>query len=121
MVPQVLLVLRFDTARSGRIGGTLQAMRLLVRNLDRSTTEADLKELFETFGRVQSCTIVLDGETGRSKGFGFLEMPKVGEAKAAVRNLNGTELDGARIRVKNAQTKQAKTDAKPDAEPPTPS
>lgn len=85
-------------------------MRLLVRNLDRSTTEADLKDLFETFGQVQSCTIVLDAGTGRSKGFGFLEMPKVGDAKAAVRNLNGVQLDGERIRVKNAKPKPAKTD-----------
>lgn len=84
-------------------------MKLLVRNLDRSTTEADLKDLFETFGRVQSCTIILDAETGRSKGFGFIEMPKVGDAKAAVRNLNGVELDGAQIRVKSAQTKPAAT------------
>jgi RNA recognition motif-containing protein len=82
-------------------------MRLLVRNLARSTTEADLKDLFETWGPVQSCTIVLDAQTGRSKGFGFIEMPKVGDAKAAVRNLNGTELDGERIRVKNAKPKQS--------------
>ena len=80
-------------------------MRLLVRNLARTTTEADLKDLFETFGRVQSCSIVLDAETGRSKGFGFIEMPKVGEAKAAVSNLNGIDLDGERIRVKNAKPK----------------
>jgi len=80
-------------------------MRLLVRNLDRLTTEAALKELFETYGRVQSCSIVSDADTGLSKGFGFVEMPKVGEAKAAVRNLNGIELDRARIRVKKAQSK----------------
>lgn len=85
-------------------------MRLLVRNLDRSTTEADLRHLFETFGPVQSCAIVLDAETGRSKGFGFVEMPKVGEAKAAVLNLNGSELDGARIRVKKAQSKPSNAD-----------
>ncbi len=81
-----------------------QTMRLLVRNLDRSTTESDLKDLFEAYGAVQSCTIVTDAKTGRSKGFGFVEMPKVGDAKAAVRNLNGTDLDGERIRVKNAKT-----------------
>lgn len=91
-------------------------MRLLVRNLDRSTTEADLRAVFEAYGRVQSCTIVLDRETGGSKGFAFVEMPKPGEAKAAVRNSNGMELDGARIRVKNAQNKQAKADAPPDTE-----
>ena len=83
-------------------------MRLLVRNLHRSTTEDDLQDLFEAYGRVQSCTIVMDAQTGRSKGFGFIEMPKVGEAKAAVRNLNGVELDGERLRVKNAQPKPPK-------------
>ena len=88
--------------------GRLKAMRLLVRNLARTTTEPDLKDLFESFGQVQSCTIVLDAQTGRSKGFGFVEMPKVGEAKAAVSNLNNIELDGERIRVKNAKPKPAK-------------
>lgn len=101
-----------------RIGGTLTAMRLLVRNLDRSTTEADLRALFEAYGRVQSCTIVLDRETGGSKGFAFVEMPKPGEAKAAVRNSNGIELDGARIRVKNAQPKKANVEAAPEVETP---
>ncbi len=86
-------------------------MRLLVTKLARSTTKADLQELFESCGRVQSCTIVADTETGRSKGFGFVEMPKVGEAKVAVRNLNGVELDGARIRVKKAQVKQQVSDS----------
>ncbi len=94
MLPQNEPTLRFE--------GTLGVMKLLVRNLDRSTTEADLKDLFEAFGAVQSCTIVTDAKTGRSKGFGFIEMPKVGDAKAAVMNLNGVELDGERIRVKNA-------------------
>lgn len=90
-------------------------MRLLVRNLDRSTTEATLKDLFETYGPVQSCTIVVDATTGRSKGFGFVDMPKVGHAKAAVRNLNGTQVDGERIRVKNAQSKLPKTDSDPNS------
>ncbi len=92
-------------------------MRLLVRNLARTTTEAHLKDLFETFGRVQSCTIVLDAETGRSKGFGFIEMPKVGEAKAAVSNLNGVELDGERIRVKNAKPKADKAETQEASKP----
>ena len=71
--------------------------------MSRDTTEADLRDLFETFGAVQSCVIVNDTESGRSKGFGFVEMPKPGEAKAASVQLNMTELDGAFIRVKRAK------------------
>jgi len=51
-------------------------MKLLIRNLSRSTTEEELKALFEAYGRVQSCDLVLDKTTGDSKGFAFVEMPK---------------------------------------------
>jgi len=54
---------------------------------------------------VQSCTLVMDSATGKSKGFGFVEMPKAGEAKAAMKNLNGTDIAGNRIRVKKAEAK----------------
>ncbi len=77
-------------------------MKLLIRNLDRDTTEADLQDLFEGYGRVQSCDLVLDQSTGKSKGFAFVEMPKQGEAKAAMKNLNGANIDGAIIRVKKS-------------------
>ncbi len=80
-------------------------MKLLIRNLARTTTETELRALFESFGRVQSCTLVIDKETGSSKGFGFVEMPKHGDAKAAMQNLNGTEVDGSKIRVKKAKSK----------------
>ena len=80
-------------------------MKLLVRNLARSTTEEQIKTLFEEFGAVQSCNLVMDKATGGSKGFGFVEMPKPGEAKAAVKNLNARELDGKVIRVKKAEDK----------------
>jgi RNA recognition motif-containing protein len=78
-------------------------MRLLVRNMSRKTTEKDLRDLFESFGSVQSCVIVMDDETGTSKGFGFVEMPKPGEAKAATFQLNGYDLDGEAIRVKRSK------------------
>jgi len=78
-------------------------MKLLIRNLARSTTEADLRELFESYGRVQSCTLIMDQKTGGSKGFGFIEMPKPGDAKAAMKNLNGKEIAGNKIRVKKAE------------------
>ena len=77
-------------------------MKLLVRNLARNTSEIELNALFESFGTVQSCSLVLDPKSGGSKGFAFIEMPKAGEAKAAVKNLNGTDVDGQRIRVKKA-------------------
>ncbi len=80
-------------------------MKLLVRNLDRATTEATLTTLFEAYGTVQFCTVIMDKTTGKSKGFGFVEMPKVGDAKAAMKNLNGKEVDGNKIRVKNADSK----------------
>ena len=81
-------------------------MKLLVRNLNRSTTEAELRALFEAYGRVQSCKLVIDDKSGTSKGFGFVEMPKPGEAKAAMKNLNHQDVDGFKIRVKKAEPKK---------------
>jgi len=83
----------------------VKAMKLLVRNLARETTEVEIRTMFEAYGAVQSCNLVTDKESGHSKGFAFVEMPKSGEAKAATKNLNGTEVTGARIRVKKAKAK----------------
>lgn len=82
-------------------------MKLLVRNLARSTSEAELKELFESYGSVQYCTLVMDPVSGGSKGFGFVEMPKGGEAKAAMKGLNNTMVNGSVLRVKKAEDKPA--------------
>jgi len=81
-------------------------MKLLIRNLARNTTEAEVKDLFESYGTVQSCALVMDKETGQSKGFGFVEMPKVGEAKSAMKNLNGKDLEGNKIRVKKSESNE---------------
>jgi RNA recognition motif-containing protein len=80
-------------------------MKLLIRNLARQSTEAELRALFEAVGAVQSCKLVLDKKSGGSKGFAFVEMPKPGEAKAAVKLLNGKALDGNILRVKRANVK----------------
>jgi len=80
-------------------------MKLLIRNLSRITTENDLKEMFEAYGTVQSCNLVLDNKTGKSKGFGFIEMPKRGDAKAAMKHLNGVDVEGNKIRVKEVEEK----------------
>lgn len=79
-------------------------MKLLIRNLARSTTETELQALFAAHGTVQFCNLVLDKESGGSKGFAFVEMPKAGEAKAAMKYLNGSAIDGKTIRVKKAAT-----------------
>lgn len=78
-------------------------MKLIVRNLDRATTETEIRSLFEAFGAVQSCDLVIDKVTGKSKGFGFVEMPKPGDAKAAMKSLNGREMGDSKIRVKKAK------------------
>lgn len=80
-------------------------MKLLIRNLDRATKENELKALFENYGVVQSCILVIDKETKESKGFGFVEMPKPGDAKAAMKNLNNSEVGKNKIRVKKAESK----------------
>lgn len=82
-------------------------MKLLVRNLDRSTTEQELNDLFQVFGTIQSCNIIIDQVTGLSKGFGFVEIPVVGEAKAALKNLNNKTVGSNKIRVKKADEKNA--------------
>jgi len=80
-------------------------MKLIIRNLDRSTTAQTLKALFQEYGTVQSCDLVLDKATGGSKGFAFVKMPKSGEAKAAMKNLNNMTVANNKIRVKKAENK----------------
>ena len=80
-------------------------MKLIIRNLDRSTTEDELKGLFEKYGTVQSCDLVMDKATGESKGFAFVEIPNPGQAKAAMKSLNNATIAGSKIRVKKAVKK----------------
>lgn len=63
--------------------------------------------MFEVHGPVQSCSLVLDKQTGKSKGFAFIEMPRPGDAKAAVKTLNGKDVAGNVIRVKKAVAKKS--------------
>ena len=86
-------------------------MKILVRNLSRESTEAELLELFKAHGDVQYCKIVMDKVTGKSKGFAFVEMPRAGEAKAAIKSLNAHEVGGSKIRVKKAEASVGKTGA----------
>ena len=81
-------------------------MKLLARNLPRELAETELNALFAEHGRLQSGNLVMDKDTGQSKGFAFIEMPLVNEAKAAIVALNGKELYGMKIRVKKADVAQ---------------
>ena len=81
-------------------------MKLLIRNLARTTTESELRGLFSQHGAVQYCNLVMDDQSGESKGFAFVEMPKAGEAKIAMQTLNGMNLSGNKIRVKKAESKK---------------
>jgi RNA recognition motif-containing protein len=76
---------------------------LYVGNLPYRLTEDQLKEAFEEYGQVASCTIIKDKVTGSSKGFGFLEMPERHEAEAAITGLNGRELMGRKLNVNEAR------------------
>ncbi len=78
-------------------------MKLLVRNLARTTAEHEIRALFSAYGSVSTCNLVLDQETGLSKGFAFVEMPDEDEAKAAIVALNLSKVDKNKIRVKRAQ------------------
>lgn len=78
-------------------------MNIYVGNLPYSTNEATLEGLFAEFGSVVSVRIITDRETGRSKGFGFIEMSEDTEAQAAIEALNGTEVDGRTLRVNEAR------------------
>lgn len=77
--------------------------KLYVGNLSYSTTENGLKDLFAQAGTVNSASIITDRRTGRSKGFGFVEMSSPEEAQKAIDTLNGKELDGRNIRVDEAK------------------
>ena len=76
--------------------------KLVVTNLAYSVTDDVIRQLFEERGEVYSATVVFDHETGRSRGFGFVEMDDAG-ADDAISNLDGVELDGRNIRVSEAR------------------
>lgn len=78
-------------------------MNIYVGNLSYNTSEGSLERLFGEFGAVASVRIITDRDTGRSKGFGFIEMGEDTEATAAIEALNGTELDGRTLRVNEAR------------------
>ncbi len=81
-------------------------MNIYVGNLSFRTNDSALRDAFEAFGEVTSAKVITDRETGRSRGFGFVEMPDEEEAQAAIRALNGAELDGRQLKVSEAREKE---------------
>jgi RNA recognition motif-containing protein len=80
-------------------------MNILIRNLSRLSTEGEIQGLFNPFGTVRSVTIVKDVSTGKSKGFGFVEMPDKAEAARAIKALNKKTVRGESIRVKLSKSR----------------
>jgi RNA recognition motif-containing protein len=78
-------------------------MRIFIGSLSYNVTEEDLRQAFGAFGQVTSVTVVMDQESGRSKGFGFVEMPLQAEAQSAIAALNGQAFKGRTITVNEAR------------------
>jgi RNA recognition motif-containing protein len=81
-------------------------MNIYVGNLAARTTEEELREAFATFGNVDTAKIIKDNITGKSRGFGFVEMPDQDEAQAAITGMNGKELGGSALTVNEAKPRE---------------
>ena len=84
-------------------------MKLYVGNLSFNLSDNDLKAKFEEFGAVESANIITDRETGRSKGFGFVEMQDAAQGAEAIAQLNGSEFDGRKVIVNEARPRPERT------------
>jgi RNA recognition motif-containing protein len=80
-------------------------MKIYAGNLSYNVSDEDLRAAFAQFGTVDSADVIVDRATGRSKGFGFVEMGEAAEAKAAIEGLNGKDLDGRSMNVNEARPK----------------
>jgi RNA recognition motif-containing protein len=87
---------------------------IFVAKLDFGVDNQQLSTLFETYGKVNKASVALDRETGKSRGFGFVEMPNDGEAQEAIKNLDGSEVNGRPIAVKQAEDR---TNSRPNPRP----
>ena len=79
---------------------------IYVGNLSYGTEDRDLEDLFAPFGEITSARVITDRETGRSKGFGFVEMPDKSQAEAAIEALNDKEIDGRLLRINEARPRE---------------
>jgi RNA recognition motif-containing protein len=86
-------------------------VNIFVGNLAFSTTDHDLRQLFEPYGVVDKINVITDRDTGRSRGFGFVEMPDIAAAKAAIQGLNGKELEGRDLNVNEAKPREPRRES----------
>lgn len=84
-------------------------MTIFVAKLNFATSDADLRYAFEEFGEVESANIIMDKGTGKSKGYGFVEMPNDEDCLKAIQELDDTELDGRTIVVKQAEKRETRS------------
>lgn len=87
-------------------------MSILIRNLPKAFSEAELSAMFEPFGEILKCDLVMDKETGLSKGFGFVEMAEQDATDKAIATLNGQMVEGQKIRVKWSNQEDKRPSAK---------
>jgi RNA recognition motif-containing protein len=92
-------------------------MDIYVGNLSYSATDADLRGLFEAYGKVSSARVIADKFSGQSRGFGFVEMPEQAEAETAIQNTNGSDFMGRRLRVNESQPRPRNQDQSRDFRP----
>lgn len=85
-------------------------MNMYISNLGFHVSESDLRNLFEPFGEVSSAKVIMDRDTGRSRGFGFVDMPSNTSAAEAMNKLNGKEVEGRSLSISQAREKESRSD-----------
>jgi cold-inducible RNA-binding protein len=88
-------------------------MNIYVGNLPFDATEDEIRQMFEAFGQVASVALIKDKFSGQPRGFGFVEMPDVGEAQKAIQGLNGTEFKGRSLNINPARPREERGDRGP--------
>lgn len=83
-------------------------MKIYVGNMPYSVTSEALSDMFKEYGGVDEATVIMDRETGRAKGFGFVDMPNNSDADRAIKGLNGTQLDGRALTVNQARPRESR-------------
>jgi cold-inducible RNA-binding protein len=99
---------KHNAGRRSSFRSLIVSKKLYVGNLTYNVNESDLEALFTPFGTVQSAQVIVDRETNRSKGFGFVEMDTDAQAQAAIQGLNGNEHDGRNLTVNEAKPRESR-------------